>query len=70
MLMAKLQHFASQAAVAARNSGAAGAGVSMEAASYRGAEALRALRTQRKYAAAGGYSSHNGHGSVAMSGRA
>ena len=69
MLMAKLQHIASQAAVAARTNGRSHV-VSIEAASYRGAEALRALRTQRKYAAAGEYSAGSSSGSLAMAGRA
>ena len=62
MLMAKLQHVASEAGLARAERSNAN-GMSLEAASFRGASALRRLRTQRKYAAASEYS-------LAMTGRA
>lgn len=62
MLMAKLQHVASEAG-AARAERSDENRMSLEAASFRGASALRRLRAQRKYAAASEYS-------LAMTGRA
>ena len=62
MLMAKLQHVASDAG-AARAALTDGSRMSLEAASFRGSSALRRLRTQQKYAAASEYS-------MTMSGRA
>ena len=56
MLMAKLQHVASQGGAARAAISRGAGGLSMEAASFRGSEALRTLRSQRKYAAASDYS--------------
>ena len=62
MLMAKMQHVASDAG-GARTALTNGSRMSLEAASFRGSSALRRLRSQQKYAAASEYS-------MTMSGRA
>lgn len=62
MLMAKLQHLASEAG-AARAALSGRGTMSLEAAGVRGSSALRRLRAQQKYAAASQYS-------MTMSGRA
>ena len=64
MLMAKLQHVATEAG-AARATLSNANRMSLEAASFHGSSALRRLRAQRKYAAASEYSM-----TMSMSGRA